>query len=71
MGFGRLIRVKSWRSNPADAVVYVVAESDPAKAMDILKAAGLSHEADLEDVGRVTAPLLNALALKPGQFART
>jgi hypothetical protein len=71
MGFGRLIRVKSWRVHPADAVIYIVAESDPAKALDILKTAGLGHEADLEDAGRVSESLLNALALKPGQFART
>ena len=66
-----MIRFKSWRVDPTDSVVYVVAESDPAKALDILKAAGLAHEADLEDAGRVSEALLNALALKPGQFART
>jgi hypothetical protein len=70
MGFGRLVRVKSWRVDPVNTVVYVVAEPDPDKAMDILKAAGMGHEAELEDVGRVAEPLLKALSLQPGQFSR-
>jgi hypothetical protein len=65
---GRLIRVKNRRGD-ADAVVYVVAEPDPAKAMDIIKAAGLGD--DLEDLGRVSEAVLNALALQPGQFMCT
>jgi hypothetical protein len=66
---GRLIRVKNRRGD-ADAVVYVVAEPDPAKAMDIIKAAGLGDD-DLEDLGRVSEAVLNALALQPGQFMLT
>jgi hypothetical protein len=66
-----LITVKKRRFRSDEAVIYVVAEPDAAEAIKVLKAAGLGHEADLEDVGRVTENLLNALALKPGEFART
>jgi hypothetical protein len=69
MGFGRLICVENRRGDPS-AVVYVVAEPDPAKAIDIIKAAGLGHDAEFEDLGQVTEALLKALALQPGQFAR-
>jgi hypothetical protein len=30
MGFGRLIRVGSWRGDP-EAAIYVVAEADPTR----------------------------------------
>jgi hypothetical protein len=69
MGFGRLISIEDWRGDPSD-IVYVVAEPDPAKAIDVLKAAGLGHDAEFEDLGRVTEALLNEMALQPGQFAR-
>ena len=54
-----------------DAVVYVVAEPDPLRAVQILKTAGLASFADIEDLGRVSDALLKALALEPGQFRRT
>jgi hypothetical protein len=70
MGFGRLIRVTTQRGDP-DATVYVVAEPDPAKAMDIIKFGIAGPNTDLEDLGRVTDELLKALALEPGRFSRT
>jgi hypothetical protein len=70
MRFGRMIRIKNRRGDP-DAVVYVVAEPDPAKAAAILTAAGAGQGDDIEDLGRVTDTLLGALALQPGQFVRT
>ncbi len=69
MEFGRLIRVKSWRGDP-QSVIYVVAEADAAKAIDIIKTAGIGAGGDFEDLGRVTDSLLTALALQPGQFTR-
>jgi hypothetical protein len=70
MGFGRLIRVRAHRRDP-QATIYVVAEPDVEKAIDILKAALPRTDADFEDVGRVTDQLLKALSLQPGMFART
>jgi hypothetical protein len=70
MLYGRMIRVKNRRGDP-NAVVYVVAESDLAKAVDILKAAGVGIGDDFEDLGRVTEALLGTLALQEGQFVRT
>src|SRR5438876_4385552 len=70
MLYGRMIRVKNRRGDP-NAVVYVVAESDLTKAVDILKAAGVDMGDDFEDLGRVTEALLGTLALQEGQFVRT
>lgn len=70
MGFGRLIRVRAHRRDP-QATIYVVAEPDVEKAIDILKTALPRSHADFEDVGRVTDQLLKALSLQPGMFART
>ena len=70
MLYGRMIRVKNRRGDP-NAVVYVVAESDLSKAVDILKAAGIGVGDDFEDLGRVNEALLGTLALQQGQFVRT
>jgi hypothetical protein len=37
-GFGRLIRVGRWRGD-TEAAIYVVAEADPTKAIDISRSA--------------------------------
>jgi hypothetical protein len=68
--FGRLIRVRSHRRDP-QATIYVVAEPELDKAIDILKVALVRPHDEYEDLGRVTDTLLNALFLQPGQFART
>jgi len=71
MGFGRLIRVGSWRGDP-EAAIYVVAEADPTKVIDIIKVGGTADDGDdFEDLGRVSDTLLSALSLQPGQFTRT
>jgi hypothetical protein len=70
MEFGRLIRVQSHRGDP-EATIYVVAEAEAEKAIDILKVALAQPFDDYEDLGRVSDTLLNALSLSPGQFART
>jgi hypothetical protein len=70
MLYGRMIRVKNRRGDP-NAAVYVVAEPDLVKAVEILKAAGVDIGDDYEDLGRVTEALLGTLALQQGQFVRT
>ena len=70
MAFGRLIRVQAYRGD-VEATVYVVAEAEVEKAVDILKIALARPHDEYEDLGRVTDKLLNALGLQPGQFART
>jgi len=70
LGFGRLIRVRAYRADP-EATVYVVAEPEADKAINILKDALARPNDDYEDLGRVADVLLNALSLQPGMFART
>jgi|ERR1700730_4246556 len=70
IGLGRLIRVRTHRGDP-DAAIYVVAEPEVDKAIQILRAArGQPHD-EYEDLGRVSDAVLNALSLQPGMFART
>ena len=70
MGFGRLIRVRAHRRDP-DSTIYVVAEAEVEKAIQILKIALVRPQDEYEDLGRVTDILLNTLGLQPGKFART
>jgi hypothetical protein len=62
--FGRLIRVGNRREGAG--AVYVVAEADPVKAMDVIRHNVAGPNVELEDLGRVTDQLLNALALGEG-----
>jgi hypothetical protein len=55
----------------AQATIYVVAEAEVDKAIDILKIALARSNYEYEDLGRVTETLLNAIGLQPGQFTRT
>jgi recombination endonuclease VII len=64
--FGRLIRVGNQRSG--SDTVYVVAEADPVKAAEIIRANVAGPNGELEDLGRASAKLLETLALRPGQF---
>jgi hypothetical protein len=52
-------------------VIYVVAEADPAAALDIIRRELASPDMELEDLGRVSEGLLKALDLQPGQLIRT
>jgi hypothetical protein len=70
MGFGRLIRVRAHRRD-AEATIYVVAEPEAEKAIDILKIALARPLDEYEDLGRVIDALLHTLRLQPGQFTRT
>jgi hypothetical protein len=52
-------------------VVYVVAEFDPARAIELIRAKVAGPDDEVEDLGRVTDVLLGALGLKEGEFVRT
>ena len=60
MLFGRLIRIGNRREGH-DAI-YVVAEADPTKAVDIIRRNVAGPNVELEDLGRVSDKLLVALA---------
>jgi len=66
---GRLIRVGKYRGD-AKAVVYVVAISNPTKAIDLIGQKAASPADEVQDLGRVSAALLEALELLPGKFTR-
>jgi hypothetical protein len=70
MLLGRLVRVSRFKGAPNPAM-YVVAESDPDKALAIVKEQLANKEFEYEDVGQVSQQLLNALNLKPGDIAKT
>ena len=58
-------------SETLNDAIYVVAEADPTKAVDIIRRNVAGPNVELEDLGRVSDKLLVALALQPGQFTRT
>jgi hypothetical protein len=70
VGFGRLIRIRTHRSD-ADATIYVVAEAEVDKAIAILQRAISQPNSEYKDLGRVSDTLLTALSLQSGQFTRT
>jgi len=57
-----LIRVGNRRSK--SDTVYVVAEADPVKAVDIIRHNVAGPNVELENLVRVNAQLLDALSLK-------
>jgi hypothetical protein len=57
--------VRTHRGDP-EATLYIAAEPEAEKAMDILKVALARSYHDYEDLGRVTEQLLKALSLQPG-----
>jgi hypothetical protein len=68
------IRANDQGAQPARrsrAVVYVVAEAEPTKAIEILRLGIVRPLDEFEDLGRVTDQLLAALNLEPGQFTTT
>ena len=69
MDYGRLIRAGRYRRDP-HAVAYIVALADAAAAIDLIRnsVTGPGHE--IEDIGRVSDALLQALHIRPGEFAR-
>jgi hypothetical protein len=67
---GRLIRVGKQRNDPNGAV-YVVAERDAGRAIDIIRRKAAATSDEIEDLGRVRDELLTALSLKSGEFIET
>jgi hypothetical protein len=62
--FGRLMRVGTRRAE--ETRIFVVAEPEPVAAAAILRAE-FGRDIETEDLGRVTAALLTALNLEPGE----
>ena len=69
MEHGRLIRVGKYRGD-RKAIVYIVAVSNPSKAVDLIRGKAADPADDVQDLGRVSAALLEALELPPGEFIR-
>jgi hypothetical protein len=67
--FGRCFRIGLRRGDP-EAAMYFIAESDPAKALRILRAELPEDGLCFDDRGVVTQELIDALDLRPGQFHR-
>jgi hypothetical protein len=62
---GRLVRVRRADLRPA---IYIVAEADSSKAIDLIRSCiGIPGD-DITDIGRVSAELLSALAIESGDF---
>lgn len=69
MGYGRLIRVRRYRSDEK-AVAYIVAIADAAEAMELIGRKVAYPEDQIEDLGRVSDALLAAMKLESGDFVR-
>jgi len=65
----RFIRVRRYRGD-AQAVVYIVAISNPSTAIDLIRTKAAHPPDEVQDLGRVSATLLEALAVPPGEFIR-
>jgi hypothetical protein len=62
---GRLIRV---RNGNVRAATYVVAVAEADKAIELIRSSIGSDGDEIKDLGRVSAELLKALSLEPGDF---
>lgn len=51
-------------------VAYIVALADPAAAIYLIRSTVAHLNDEVEDLGRVSEPLLLTLNLEPGQFTR-
>lgn len=67
MAPGRLIRVSKYRGD-SEAVSYLVAVPDKAKAIELITSQAASAGDDVEDLGRVSEALITAMHLPPGHF---
>ena len=67
---GRLICVRKYQGDPA-TVAYIVARSESAPAKTAIQdRLGISPEY-IADMGSVSAPLMTALGLEPGEYVRS
>jgi hypothetical protein len=67
--YGRLIRTTNDRE-PPKSIAYIVAISDPADAIEMIRSKVADPDDKVEDIGRVSEELLKALRLEPGGFMR-
>jgi hypothetical protein len=67
--FGRLIRTSNDRE-PPKSIAYIVALSDPADAIELIRSKVANPNDKVEDIGRVSDELIKALKIKPGGFMR-
>jgi hypothetical protein len=67
--YGRLIRTSS-DSEPPKSTAYIVALSDPADAIELIRSKVADPDDKVEDIGRVSEGLLKALRLDSGHFVR-
>jgi hypothetical protein len=69
MSYGRFIRAGRYHGDP-HAVSYIVAIADATAAIELVRnsVTGSGHE--IEDIGRVSDALLQALKISPGGVAR-
>jgi hypothetical protein len=67
MSEGRLIRVSKYRGDPR-ATAYLVAVPEKTAATDSLRGKVASADDEIEDLGRVSAALITAMRLGPGEF---
>jgi|APPan5920702963_1055757.scaffolds.fasta_scaffold164769_2 hypothetical protein len=54
----------------SEAVAYIVVISNPPKAVDLIREKAADPPDEIQDLGRVSAALLIALELLPGEFIR-
>jgi len=66
---GRLIRVGKYRGD-AKVVAYIVAISDSFEAVVLIQKKAADPGDEVQDLGRVSAALLETLKLGPGEFIR-
>jgi hypothetical protein len=71
MEHGHLIRVEKVRADATIAVAYTVAESDPGKAINLIRIKAANPNDKVADVGPLSVQLLQALDLRPGDFVCT
>ena len=69
MDFGRLIRVSKCRGDRG-GIAYIIAVSDPAKAIALIRTEVADPGDDVQDLGRVSDALIATLQLGPGQYKR-
>jgi hypothetical protein len=67
MGEGRLIRVSKYRGDP-QAVTYLVAMPDKARATELIAQKATNPGDEIEDLGKVSEALIAAMSLAPGEF---
>ena len=64
---GRLIRKSAYRGD-SKSTAYIVAVDDAAEAVDLIKQNVTEPGDDIQDLGRVSDGLLQALSLPAGSF---